>query len=337
MILGINYHVAAIYLPGHSWRVSSSQESPFFFAIQSFIHSFRMEAFYILSGFFFLLIVEKYGHRRALLDRASRLGIPLIVVGCTLNLLTNAYSGRMAAPIGLAYFLRGQWLDHLWFIANLIVYCVLALPVARFFADSARPAAGPIEARMLYLVILLVSVTSAVLVTVGLHTFSGVILFVTLGSLYRYAPYFLLGMWMWRHRSSVLDMLGYRRCLVFAGAYVLLRLAVSRLGIETMSWTLAQTLLQIGNSLASLVAIGALNSAGRRSEFVNLLVDASYSIYLLHVPLIVGLFLAFQWDRLNLFAAYALLCVLVFTTCLVLHVALVRRFAPLRFLLNGRL
>ncbi|KYL34309.1 hypothetical protein A2I98_12240 [Pseudoalteromonas agarivorans] len=59
MILGLFYHTALIYNDGYVWRVSSSDNSIFFNYISNFIHAFRMEAFYIISGFFYLLVYTK--------------------------------------------------------------------------------------------------------------------------------------------------------------------------------------------------------------------------------------------------------------------------------------
>ena len=57
MILGLFYHVALIYNDAYVWRVSSRESSVVFNYISNFINTFRMEAFYIISSFFYILVL----------------------------------------------------------------------------------------------------------------------------------------------------------------------------------------------------------------------------------------------------------------------------------------
>ncbi|MBB1290472.1 acyltransferase family protein [Pseudoalteromonas sp. SR43-6] len=59
MVLGVFYHVALIYKVEQDWRVGSNDTSEFFSIISLFIHDFRMEAFYVIAGFFIFTYIKK--------------------------------------------------------------------------------------------------------------------------------------------------------------------------------------------------------------------------------------------------------------------------------------
>src|SRR4051812_43249357 len=46
---------------------------------QEYLHSFRMPLFFLISGFFCRMMREKYGTRRYLARRWSRIGLPFLI------------------------------------------------------------------------------------------------------------------------------------------------------------------------------------------------------------------------------------------------------------------
>lgn len=116
MVLGIFYHTALIYTPDTSWSARSVDTHQFFSYLTNFTSSFRMQAFYIIAGFFFLLIVDKKGTFVALKDRLVRLFVPMLFIGFTLNFLPNIASDYYQFPgSALHYIYNGEWLRHTWF------------------------------------------------------------------------------------------------------------------------------------------------------------------------------------------------------------------------------
>ncbi|MCJ8273008.1 MAG: acyltransferase family protein, partial [Psychrosphaera sp.] len=139
MLLGIFYHSSLIYIHDGQWHVSHSQHSQFFNLLADFIHYFRMDAFYIIAGFFFVLVVEKYGAKKTLIERMVKLGVPLLVVGFSFNAYLSGMHQENAAMWSFEYIINGQWLHHLWFIGNLIVYYIVAIWfVDRFTTAKAK-------------------------------------------------------------------------------------------------------------------------------------------------------------------------------------------------------
>ena len=138
MWLGIVLHVAAIHtvmkspLPWHDPQTSEWAD-----LLAAVIHSFRMPVFFIVAGFFVLLLLRQRGALGMLKNRLARLGLPFALLWPPLFLVSGAlallYLHRMA---------RGSWgLDealvppraegpivntmHLWFIWMLLWFSAL--------------------------------------------------------------------------------------------------------------------------------------------------------------------------------------------------------------------
>ena len=86
MILGIVIHAAQIYSPEAVLKVVNPHTSVVMHYVVDSIHLFRMPAFFVVSGFFCYLTLEKYGVSRFLKLRLARIAIPLITTIFTLNL-----------------------------------------------------------------------------------------------------------------------------------------------------------------------------------------------------------------------------------------------------------
>jgi len=62
MLLGIVLHASLAYFP-FPWSVQDSQQSKVFSLVYAVIHGFRMPLFFLLSGFFTMLVLERRGPR----------------------------------------------------------------------------------------------------------------------------------------------------------------------------------------------------------------------------------------------------------------------------------
>ncbi|HSV35658.1 MAG TPA: acyltransferase family protein [Ramlibacter sp.] len=77
MWLGIVLHVAVIHMVGVSplpWR--DNMRAAWADGLAAFIHAFRMPVFFILAGFFVALLVQRRGPRAMLVNRMKRLALP---------------------------------------------------------------------------------------------------------------------------------------------------------------------------------------------------------------------------------------------------------------------
>ena len=82
MFLGILLHVCMFLMPELSevWRVQDADAAaagPFYGTLLSAIHGFRMPVFFLLSGFFTALLWQRRSLRAVAMQRLRRIGIPL--------------------------------------------------------------------------------------------------------------------------------------------------------------------------------------------------------------------------------------------------------------------
>lgn len=153
MWLGIVLHVAVIYtarpslLPWHDTHTSRVAD-----LLLAFIHAFRMPVFFMLSGFFVALLIERRGTRAMVRHRLKRLALPFALfwppVFALSALLALAFLHRMAhGTWGLDPTLlrpgpsapRGPSTMHLWFLWMLLW---LSLGTGLLHALLARLAPG---------------------------------------------------------------------------------------------------------------------------------------------------------------------------------------------------
>lgn len=152
MLLGIVLHTAMLYAPLPPIPVNDRRTSPLFAVVVLFIHDFRMPLFFLLSGFFWALLVGKYGLPRAYRNRAARILAPLLLGVLTLvppatwlilSFGVSAEAGRLVAwttsPEHLEWARRlvpklnlepgrAPAPAHLWFLYYLLLF-YLGMPV----------------------------------------------------------------------------------------------------------------------------------------------------------------------------------------------------------------
>ncbi|MEQ8479620.1 MAG: acyltransferase family protein [Hoeflea sp.] len=137
LALGIPFHAAVIYSLNHEWAVGSPGKSQALTWLADFIHTFRMPGFFLLAGLFSMMLIERKGAWSWLKSRLFRLGLPLLSATLLILPLQIVISGAAdvangAMPLAnLGPHLAGEltrfgepWISHLWFLWVLIAYCI---------------------------------------------------------------------------------------------------------------------------------------------------------------------------------------------------------------------
>jgi glucan biosynthesis protein C len=145
MYLGVILHSSIAYKAGHHpryWISDHDAKSYFFDVLYFWIHSFRMPLFFLLSGFFTVLLYRKIGSIEFIKNRFKRIGVPLLV--CVIVLLPISVApftfsrlyldqGRPAEEVWnqifsemkrLALFQEFKGLQHFWFLLNLLYFYI---------------------------------------------------------------------------------------------------------------------------------------------------------------------------------------------------------------------
>lgn len=146
LLLGVALHAAMSYLPGADVFWITSDSSPSMLVLPGgfhWIHTFRMTLFFMLAGFFGRLALHRLGFGAFVRDRFKRIVLPLlslwfpVLMAIILVIAWNAWlnnGGVMPEPEPQpALTVRNFPLTHLWFLYLLtIFYAAMLLLRAAF-------------------------------------------------------------------------------------------------------------------------------------------------------------------------------------------------------------
>ncbi len=97
MLLGIVYHAALAYAAGFGWMIEDPSRSTGLYLFQAAVHGFRMQLFFVVSGFFTALLWRKRGLAAVWKNRLVRIVLPCLLGLVTLVPAMNWASGSAMA------------------------------------------------------------------------------------------------------------------------------------------------------------------------------------------------------------------------------------------------
>lgn len=357
MLLGLPYHIARIYGASRENPIKSDDTSHLLEYLADFLHSFRMEAFFFIAGFFSLFVLLKmHAILPWLRSRLIRICAPLIT--CTL----------LFAPIFAAIILAGNgepvngksllalwkqpgihWVYHLWFLYVLafetlllgaIVAAIRHVPPAGWLARRGD-ALIPLATRLPFIVcasIAVVVITVFWMAPYGFERVTGVSLnpiplFVDFIRTVQYFPFFALGALM-AARPALLEWFLIPRgwtpilAIAFSGLYLL---AVHTPSLKPLSY--------VGLAGAGLFWLHAILTTCRKhldshSPAIAYLCEASFTIYLFHLPIACALGLLLLQVGWPPIVEFLIILALTLVSTMAVH-EVVRRSALLGLLFNG--
>jgi len=153
LLLGIVFHATLSFLPGPPgaalWIVMDNQRSLTLGVLFHVLHIFRMTTFFVIAGFFAHMSFHKKGTRGFIRDRLKRIGIPLlvgwpilfslIVAASIWGAVVMAHGKKLPPPPPYPGFPAFP-LTHLWFL-----YMLLLLYGATLAARAALVRLAPFE------------------------------------------------------------------------------------------------------------------------------------------------------------------------------------------------
>ncbi|MEW6706437.1 MAG: acyltransferase family protein [Pseudomonadota bacterium] len=355
MSLGVVLHTAAMYDPLLKWALTDPKGNVVFHMLRVAIHVFRMPAFFMLSGFFCLMVMGKYGDR-FLRVRLTRILVPLLATALIVNTVqayvlydyrdsTLSFFGYYAGS-GVVDLLRsGRWVSHLWFLINLALYTVVAYAAWRALQqrsqalEAALDTLAPVLERPAGLFLLPALGLLPWAAAYKLHGLVQPVLgFLDLADLVHYGLFFALGMWMF-HRRQMLERFsraGWATVLA-AGLSIAGLVALELLPVGAFS-TLVEyycdTLLALSVSVMVLHLFRRFASGP--SKVFSYLSEASYTVYLFHHLTVLVLGILLMDAPLNAYVKFPIVVVSTFAIVLAIHHFLVLKIKPLRFLFNGK-
>jgi len=270
----------------------------------SVIHAFRMPVFFILAGFFAVLLAQSRGVQGMVKNRVLRLALPFalfwpfIWVACGLAglaFLNRMSLGRWGLDDSLAavpaWVPRGPNTMHLWFIWQLLWFCLLAGLAMRLPRHWFAPAAAWLyrlgRSPWGFAVLAIPLMLAGMGYERGILRPSG--FFVPPWSEWVHnGIFFAFGLMLFGHRDELFAL--YRRQWR--------RLAVGGLVMYAATGLVDRFLAQAWATayayncvtwLWSFALIGlALQAFARQQKFLQYLADSAYWVYLLHMPLTIA-------------------------------------------------
>jgi len=339
MSMGIILHTAYIFST-YKWRISSGEENVFFSYVIDFIHSFRMESFYIVSGFFSMMVVERYSIKKFLVTRLVRLGVPMLFCGLTLNIVMHILSGNNANNLSDAFSINfwygGEWLAHLWFLANLIGYCLLLFVTFLIFNKYLEKLKW---LRVNYFVFLLLAIGSIMISRrIGWRIpdapFGDKWLLFDLDKFVYYFTYYLVGIALYLNRS-----LRFKYVRIYAfNALIVLPVFIARTFFGEAVNEYVSEILDAAYSIgfSGLVFAVFYTFFNKSSSMMRSVSDASYTIYLLHQPIIVIWGTLVVTFPMHYGIKFLLIAVPAWVIPYFFHVHIVSKSSVIGFLFNGK-
>ena len=320
LLLGVVLHAAMSYLPGFDvWPLLDRSTSVPLGITFFVIHIFRMTTFFVLAGFFARLLIERRGVRGFVRNRSLRIVVPLVVGWIVFFPMIAAamwwgMGGQMPqAPQGTdvpeAPLLPFP-LAHLWFLYVLTLIYMAALPARRLVhAVDGRGhlragldtlfhgvAAGPWAPFVLAVPVMLALSVSDWIPWGGIPTPDRTLI-PNLPATVAFSTAFLAG-WLLHRQPGLLRTFERQWPLHAATAVGLTVVCLWMIGLTPsgeQTWTARETtgytVLYASASWSWTLALvgGALRFFSGQSSTRRYVSDASYWIYLAHLPVVVAL------------------------------------------------
>lgn len=340
MLFGVLLHAADPYAVKTRWLVADPHGSRVFDALVGAIHLFRMPAFFLLSGYFTMLLLRKRPAWTFLRERLRRIGVPFVATLLTVNLLQVAWlarddGGGFLEALAPAWH-SGKWVGHLWFLAYLLAYCALAVLFVRPLRRFALPEKCP--PRLTVGALIGLGMLGTLLPRALWHWQPQLAGWTLLGVFdpmewLGYLPYFGAGLLLQGEAAAMAEFstFGAGSLLFGAGSWTALHFDAGRHRLLAALASAALAWMAVRLSFALCRRWLDQPSAGWRY-----LSDASYTVYLLHhviVVVVATLLVSASW---SVGAKFALVLVVAMGLPLAAHHFLVLRLPWLRYLFNGK-
>lgn len=314
----------------------------------------RMEAFFTISGFLAYMLLKKYGAKVTVRKRLVAVGIPFAAALLLLNPVTNhLIHNYHNAPVGFGDYLAGRevgdprgpmnWHLHLWFLAALFVYSLLAPVIAGAVDAGLRALGDRMESRSGGALFLGMSAGVALCcigARVGFEVLKPMLPsegHYVIRSIGNFLPFYALGMMLFaspRLREVFSELHEWHvvlSCAMLVSANHLAGENPDRL--QEVFILAAQAYVAV--SLSSLLFWLAGKCVRHANPAVRLLADSAYTVYLFHfVAIYLLAHLLRPWISGS--GLLALVAVATFALTLLLHLHVIRRVPVLELLFNGK-
>ena len=149
MFIGVIFHAALAYSPlfQYLWFTSGTENSSLIDIVILFTHVFRMPIFFLISGFFAIMLIQKRGISGFIKNRAIRILLPFIIflplLGVSLIIIIGWALGNVDNLSPMLQFIKimqnnpdapspSLSTGHLWFLFNLFLFGLTTAVLYKF-------------------------------------------------------------------------------------------------------------------------------------------------------------------------------------------------------------
>ncbi|WP_395342532.1 acyltransferase family protein [Ningiella sp. W23] len=370
LLLGIVFHASISFLPVFiGWAVMDISTSDIVGVFMLMSHSFRMPLFFLISGFFSHLVFHRIGATRYIQSRLIRLAVPFVVGWFFLKpLLISAWimgHDSMRGDVSLSHALFGSLASftampeglftgtHLWFLYYLLMISGIVVLVSLMLGQSStfskrikramdRAVQLTVQSRC---IVLFLAIPTAVCLWFmnhwGLDT-PDKSLIPHLPTLSIYGMCFALG-WLLRRQKKVFEQFvcftkrNFIVCIIAAVSLVYLsnfepQYSHPQYDVLKLGFIFSYALMMWSLIIASIAAFKHVFA--KPNKIIRYLADASYWIYLIHLPIVIWLQIAFAELPLHWLVKLTSIVIISIGLSLILYAVFVR-FTWLGATLNG--
>ena len=336
MLLGIFFHAALAFSPllHNLWFLADRQQNIGIDVVVFWLHTFRMPLFFLIAGFFALMLLEKKGIKGFIKNRSVRIILPFFIfLPLVFGLIIIAFLWIMENVQHLPPVIQlskdmpnrdtSVGTGHLWFLFNLFGFCLLfsgAYKLNWLRKSWLKPIAS-----IPFLLIVFPLLIVPALFSVAAPFPPPDKLYPELWSYGFYGVFFLVGMAIFKHVNVVEELYSYRYWIGFMGAVCYIAFfqwlpntitleevktqitqgAIVNYGVAHFVLVFVQSFCAVYFSLLALV-IG-YKFLNKQSTNVRYVADSSYWLYIVHIPLLFAIQtplidLSFHWS-IKLFIA----------------------------------
>ena len=329
LLLGVLFHASVfVYL---YQKPESLGEFLMVVYLHQFLHVFRMPTFFVIAGFFAAYLLQTRGPNKFLRNRLQRIALPLLMFWIPLAFANNWTSqGAWLTGRSTFDFLPIDF-GHLWFLYFLILFCLVlwafSSPLQKLSIKRVSP-----HVFMLFL-------AAAFPLIPGVFDQEGTLATSTQispdpGLLLLYFLIFLSGALAYNQQKLWLTFLRERALWLF-GVLLLsftIFFVIQDWGLVGTGWVYAVSMISGTYGVLGLF----LRFATKQNKAFKFVSDASYWIYLVHLPLVFFFLIAYSNSG---FGALPLILLSTLSTIGigVVSYKLLVRHTPVSWLLNGKI
>lgn len=304
MLLGIPFHISLIY-SSHHWHVNSVAPSWWLTLFNDFIHAFRMQVFFVISGYFSYMLFLRYPRPKWWKVRVERVGIPMLTAIPLLTLpqfimlqYVKGQADKWQSLSGYEKYNTLAWelISHLWFLLVLVVLTSLGLILFKNISNGIATGRfrglqnitlGKLSIIFFFLGLGYALIRRTLFIVYPPILSDGLFNFIVMQTLF-YAPFFILGALAFKHQNlKQLFILPSRGCTLGAAVAFAAYLANQRYGSGDawMYETEYVITMVLGLWMVNVVFSLGYCALNFQSARVTYFVNASLFIYLVHHPL----------------------------------------------------